>query len=154
MDEFLDILTTAGPILLFLLLPWLFRRFRGGQKVSALGETAAAKGLLNEVNKNLNLAGQLSLRWKKESFKLGRWQAYGGSVTFLPDDVLTALSEGYAQAATVNEEIRHARKFIHSNPYPAFNADKMHARFLKARDGLESWITRKTLERPSTAGKT
>jgi hypothetical protein len=150
MDEFRDILTTASPILLFLLLPWLFRKFRGGQKVSSLGETTAAKGLLTEVNKNLDLVGQLSLRWKKESFKLGRWQTYGGSVTFLPDDIHTALTEGYAQATTVNEEIMHARRSAQGNPYPVFTADRMQGRFLKAKDGLESWLTRKMLERSSS----
>lgn len=123
-------------LVVFLLVANIFFKMRRGQK-TPLGMAAA---LLAALNQNQMLVENFSFHWRSTKFKTGGWEKNEAKLHFMPQELLTALSNTFSIIEGFNEKIDAARKYRSDSYMASIDVGKLKAPLAKCRQELEKWL--------------
>ncbi len=97
-------------------------------------------GVLSNVKHNERLCENFSFHRSIGRLKAGAWHKHKNKVEFLPQGLMTALSELFEMVDEVNERIDAATKFKSDSYMAAIDISKLKTPLATCREQLQEWI--------------
>ena len=124
-------LTYLIPLIIFILTR---NRFRKQSK------PAVVKGLLSEIEYNINLADSISMRSQMTTFKTVTWKKNRDKLDYIDRSLYSILADAYEIADVFNREIGAAKKYKSTSYIAGIDASRLVKPLAKSKQGLEEWI--------------
>ncbi|MFQ6122293.1 MAG: hypothetical protein ACE5LA_04455 [Dehalococcoidales bacterium] len=122
-------------IAFFLVLNVVIRARRG--RGTPLGMVVT---LLSEINQNQRLIETFDFHWRTKKFKTGCWKRNKRKLDFLPQELLTCLSDTFGIAEDFNQKMDAARKYKSDSYLASISVDKLKLPLHRSKQQLEEWL--------------